>query len=71
MPTHPYPRTAIEAVEKFYALTDDAGMPLATMRRVFFEFLGTKPTLSNEEIETIHAVADLLDELSRAHPTKA
>jgi hypothetical protein len=64
----PLPASATRAVDKFYALIDEGHAPTEVTRRVFFEFLRTKPTLSLNETETLWAVADLLADLEKARP---
>ncbi|MDO7877683.1 hypothetical protein Q5H93_23290 [Hymenobacter sp. ASUV-10] len=54
------------AVEKYYALVDNPYASSTLARRIFFEFLRTGSTLTDDEIQTCHAIADLLAELEQA-----
>lgn len=60
----------ISAVEKFYKLNDDIDAPLGVLRKMFFEFLRTNPTLSTEEIDTFSSVAVLMADLVKAQRVK-
>lgn len=53
------------AVDRFYELHDDLEAMRAIHRRVFFEFLRTKPSLTVEEIDNLWAISDLLADLSK------
>ncbi len=55
----------VSTVDKFYLLNDDLDATQAVARKMFFEFLRTKPSLSTDEIETIQSFADLLAELCK------
>ncbi|GAB3334436.1 hypothetical protein ACFQT0_19325 [Hymenobacter humi] len=62
---------ALKAVEKFYALIDDAHVPAQVCRRVFFEFLRTQPVgLTPDEVDTWWAISELLAELEQARAGK-
>jgi hypothetical protein len=54
------------ATEKFIRLNDDFDAVQAVTRRVFFEFLRSKPTLSTEEIEMLHSISELIAEIGAA-----
>ncbi|MFC7669262.1 hypothetical protein ACFQT0_19330 [Hymenobacter humi] len=54
------------AMERFYGLNDDLDAVQATNRRVLFEFLRTKPSLSVGEIDTLETISELLADLSIA-----
>jgi hypothetical protein len=57
---------AIAAVRKFYHLNDDLDAVQAVLRKMFFEYLRTKPNLSTEEIDILNTVSVLLAELNAA-----
>ncbi|RZJ57672.1 MAG: hypothetical protein EOO55_02880 [Hymenobacter sp.] len=48
------------AIDKFHTLNDDLPGTQEVVRRVFFKFLRGKPTLTSDEVEKLHIVADLL-----------
>jgi hypothetical protein len=50
----------LPSVAQFYALNDDLHAVQAVSRRMFFEFLRTKPGLTDNEIQIIHSISDLL-----------
>ena len=54
------------AIEKFYATNDDLDAVQAVNRRVLFEFLRTKPSVSVAEIDTLWAISELLADLCLA-----
>lgn len=56
----------LAAVQKFYDLNDDLSAAQAVGRRVFFEFLRTKPTLSTDELDILWSVSELLAALGNA-----
>lgn len=51
-------------VAKFYEMNDDLDAVQAVIRRAFFEFLRTQPTLTDDEVQMLWSVFDLLAELS-------
>jgi hypothetical protein len=55
----------LTAVSKFFEMNDDLDAIEATNRRVLFEFLRTKPTLSTDEVDNLWAIADLLADLCK------
>jgi len=65
-PPQPIPPTpaALAAVTKFLQLNDDMPACEATNRKVFFEALRTGTTLSPNEVEHLHSIADFLAELN-------
>lgn len=62
------PSTAQAAIEKYYLLTDNPTALQAILRRMFFEFIRTQPTLSREDIDHLWVVADLVADLEAARP---
>jgi hypothetical protein len=56
------------AVVKFYELNDDMRAVQAVTNRVFFEFLRTKPSLTESEIDMLWSVAELLGDVCGAKP---
>lgn len=52
----------MRAFDKLLLLVDDWEHLRETGRRIFFEFLRTKPVLTTEEIDDIRAIADFLAE---------
>jgi hypothetical protein len=55
-----------DKINKFYELNDDLVAVQNVTRRVFFEFLRTKPTITTEELDMLWSVADLLADLCNA-----
>jgi hypothetical protein len=48
------------SVSRFYELNDDLAAVDAVTRRVFFEFLRTAPTLTQNEVDILWSVSELL-----------
>lgn len=65
-PNDPSSNPVIAAVNKFYHLNDDLDAVQAVLRKIFFEYLRTKPNLSTSEIDIINTVSILLAELNTA-----
>jgi hypothetical protein len=65
------PPTHTRCCPKFYELNDDLPATQAVGRRIFFEFLRTKPTLTTDELEIIWSIAELVAELCSAKQAQA
>jgi hypothetical protein len=61
----------LAAAHRFYELNDDLPAVQAIGRRVFFEFLLTKPTLTTDELEAIWSIAELLAALCNDKQVRA
>jgi hypothetical protein len=61
----------LSAIQKFYDLNDDMPALLSVSRRVFFEFLRTKPTLTTDDIDRIYSVIDLVNTICLLEPRKS
>ena len=61
----------LTAIQKFYDLNDDMPALLSVSRRVFFEFLRTKPTLTTDDIDRLYSVIDLVNTICLLEPRKS
>ncbi|GAB3244093.1 hypothetical protein GCM10027346_41460 [Hymenobacter seoulensis] len=61
---------AVAALDKFLGFIDDMGATRDTTRRLLFELLRMKTTLSTDELETLWAIEELLSDLDKARRTQ-